>query len=249
MKPFLTTATAALLAFSAPAGAIDLSTMSEEEREIFREEVRAYLLDNPEVIMEAVAVLEQRDAQAQVAADVELVQTHSEALFNDGYSWQGGNPDGDVTLVEFVDYRCGYCRRAAPEVEELVETDGNMRVIVKEFPILGEQSMLASRFAIATQIVAGDEAYKSVHDTLIAFPGDITEAALTRIGDGLGLDSAAIVAKMDSDDVTIVIAENHRLGQAMGISGTPSFVMGDQVLRGFLPLDGMRAVAEEVRGG
>lgn len=235
-------------ALSLPAQALDLKDMSPAEREAFQAEIRAYLLENPEVIMEAVAVLEQRQAQEQAQADVDLVKANADALFTDDRSWTGGNPDGDITLVEFMDYRCGYCRRAFPEVETLVELDGNIRVIVKEFPILGEQSMLAARFAIATLQKAGDEAYKQVHDALMTFNGDITENALRRLGDGFGLEVETIIDHMDSDAVTDVIAANHALAQRMNITGTPSFVMGDQMLRGYVPLEAMQQIAADIRG-
>ncbi len=230
-----------------PVQALDLDTMNPEQRGIFREEVRAYLLDNPEVIMEAVAVLEGRQAEQQTQADIALVQDNKNELFNDGFSWSGGNAEGDITLVEFMDYRCGYCRRAAPEVHDLLEFDGNIRFVIKEFPILGEESLLASRFAIATQKIAGEDAYKSMHDALIAFNGSITEPALSRISNSLGLNTDAILNHMNSDEVTEVIAANHALGQQLGISGTPSFVMDNQMLRGYVPLAGMQQIAADIR--
>ena len=112
----------------------------------FGEQVRAYLLQNPEVIFEAVAEFERRNAQAQGDMDGALIEANAEALFNDPMSWVGGNPEGDVTLVEFLDYKCGFCKRALPEVDALLEQDDNIRVIVKELPILGAESELASRF-------------------------------------------------------------------------------------------------------
>lgn len=245
LLPVLAFATAALTAL--PGQALDLDSMSNAEREAFRAEIRSYLLDNPEVIMEAVAVLEQRQAQAQAQNDVELVKAHEQALFEDGHSWVGGNPEGDITLVEFMDYKCGYCKRAFPEVNDLLEFDGDIKLIVKEFPILGEQSELASRFAIATLQTLGDEAYAQIHDALMVFTGDITQTALNRMAEGFGLDAAAIQAEMDSDAVTKVIAENRALAQRLNISGTPSFVMEDQMLRGYLPLDEMQRVAAEIR--
>ena len=245
LLPAMALAMASLTAL--PAQALDLEDMSQPERDAFRAEIRSYLLDNPEVIMEAVAVLEQRQAEAQAQNDIELVNANSEAIFNDGHSWIGGNPDGDITLVEFMDYKCGYCKRAFPEVNDLLEFDGNIKLIVKELPILGEQSVLASRFAIATLQTLGDEAYEQIHDALMVFSGDITQTALNRMAEGFGLDAAAIEAQMDSDAVNTVIAENRALAQRLNISGTPSFVMNDQMLRGYLPLDEMQRVAAEIR--
>ena len=240
-------ALAAMATLALPAQAFDLENMTDAERDAFRTEIRDYLLENPEVIMEAVAVLEQRETAAQAESDVQMIEDHAEAIFNDDHSWDGGNPEGDLTLVEFMDYRCGYCRRAAPDVDDLVEFDGNIRFVIKEFPILGEQSMLSSRFAIATLQLEGDEAYKAAHDALITFAGDIDETSLTRIGETLGLDTDAILARMDSPEVTEVIAENHQLAKSLGISGTPSFVMGDQMLRGYVPREGMEEIVAEIR--
>lgn len=249
MKRHLLAATTIALSLTLPAQALDISAMNADEREAFRSEIRDYLLENPEVIFEAVAVMEARQAEVQAQGDVELIADNSDGLFNDPQSWQGGNPEGDITLVEFLDYRCGYCRRAFEDVEQLVETDGNIRFIIKEFPILGEQSLLASRFAIATKQVAGDDAYKAVHDAMMTVKGDFNEVTLRRLAETLGLaaDADAIMATMDSPEVDQVIAANHALGQRMDISGTPSFVMGDQMLRGYVPLDVMREIAEQIR--
>ena len=243
--PLTALATAAALAL--PAHALDLESMSTAEREAFRAEIRAYLLDNPEVIMEAVAVLEQRQAEEQAQNDAQMLQSNAEKIYNDGHSWVGGNPEGDITLVEFMDYRCGYCKRAFPEVENLVEFDGNIRLVIKEFPILGEQSVMASRFAIATLQKAGDDAYKQVHDALMTLGGDISETTLRRLGEGFGLDVVAITDHMNSDAVTKVIAENRALAQTLNITGTPSFIMDDQMLRGYVPLDAMQQIAAQIR--
>lgn len=243
------TLTAACVAIGTalPVQALDLSSLDDAERDALRAEIRAYLLENPEVIMEAVAVLEERQAAGEAAADVELVRANAEALFAAPGDWVGGNTQGDITLVEFMDYRCGYCRRAAEEVAGLLAADGNIRLVLKEFPILGEDSTAASRFAIATKQVAGDEAYKSVHDALMTYNGAMNTVGFTRLADALGLDANAIVAGMESEAVTGIIAANHALAQRLRINGTPAFVMGEQMLRGFLPQDQMQAIADEIR--
>ena len=166
---------AAGLAAAVPAAAFDVGDMTDAERKAFREEIRAYLLDNPEVLMEAIAVLEDREEAERAEADADLVAAHADALFDDGVSWVGGNPDGDVTIVEFLDYRCSYCRRAHPEIAELLAQDSDIRLIVKEFPILGEDSLMASRFAIAVHRLGGDAAYEAVHDMLITQRGGVTQ--------------------------------------------------------------------------
>ena len=138
-----------LLLFTQTAAAFDVSKMTENQRAAFRAEIRAYLLDNPEVIYEAVDILQQRQAQTETQRDLELVENNSAAIFADGYSYVGGNTEGDITLVEFVDYKCGYCRKAHSEVEELLARDGNIKLIIKEFPILGESSITSAQFANA----------------------------------------------------------------------------------------------------
>jgi protein-disulfide isomerase len=242
-------ATTALLgALATGAFAADLKEMTDEERALFRAEVRAYLFENPEVIMQAVEILQQREQQQQVQADIDLVSTHADAIFNDGYSFVGGNPDGDITLVEFLDYRCGYCKRAHGEVAELLESDGNIKWIVKELPILGDASVIASRFAIAVKQVAGGDSYHAVADALMAFQGDITLPALRRLGSTFGLDMDAVEARMDSPEVTAEIEQTRALAGLLQISGTPTFVMQDELLRGYLPLDQMQALVADKRG-
>ena len=242
-------ALAAAAAFATPAAATDLSALTDAERDAFRAEVRAYLLDNPEVLMEAIAVLEQRQANQAAADDAALLAANAAALYEDPNSWVGGNPEGSVTIVEFSDYRCGYCRKAHPEVMQLLELDGDIRYIVKEFPILGEQSTLAARFAIAVLRVAGPEAYGQVHDLLYTgMRGDVTPEALDRLATDLGLDAAPILAEMTAPEVDAIIADNLALAQRLRISGTPTFVIGDQMIRGYVPLDAMTGIVAEERG-
>ncbi len=249
MPNALAAALVTVAALAAPAvQATEIDDLTGPERQAFRDEVRAYLLDNPEVLMEAIQVLETRELQAQSESDTNLVSQHETALFEDGESWVGGNPEGDVTIVEFMDYRCGYCRRAFPEVSELVESDGNIRFVVKEFPILGEQSVLASRFAIATQRLAGEAAYEAVHDALMTQRADVTPDSLRDLAEAQGLDYAAIAAEMEAPEVARRIAETRALGSSLGIQGTPSFVIGDRMVRGYAPLEKMREIVEDTRG-
>jgi protein-disulfide isomerase len=196
---------------------------------------------------EAIAVLEERRAQLQAEADIALVTANAEALFEDAGSWVGGNPEGDITVVEFIDYRCGYCRRAYQEVEELVATDGNIRFIIKEFPILGPQSLTASQLAVAALQTGGPDAYKRVHDALMTWPGDIGPAAVARIVADAGLDPEAMAVAMESDAVNQVIEANHALAMRLRITGTPTFVIGDEMVRGYLPLAGMQAQIAAIR--
>lgn len=247
-KLLQTTAVLAGLTMGASSvSALDLSNMSEAERQAFQQEIRAYLLENPEVIFEAVEVFEARQQQAQAANDETLVAQNAAAIFDDGYSWVGGNPDGDITLVEFLDYRCGYCRRAMPEVASLLKSDGNIRLIIKEMPILGEDSVIMSRFAIATRHVAGDDAYKAAHDALMGFNGKPTDVSLGRLAGQLGLDGDAILAKMNAEEVSNELRQTQQLAQKLQITGTPTFVLETELLRGFLPADQMAILVDQIR--
>lgn len=243
------TGLAAVLAMglAMPAGALDLEAMTPAESDAFGEAVRSYLLENPEVLMEVIGILEIREAEQAAMAEQDMVGANAEELFNDGHSFVGGNPEGDVTLVEFIDYRCSFCRRAHPEVAELLSSDGNIRKIIKEFPILGDESVEASRFAISTLQTQGPEAYARVNDALIERRGDFSRRGLERLARELDLDADVILAGMDSDAVSDVIAKNRALAQRLQISGTPTFVVGNQMVRGYVPLAGMRQAVADAR--
>lgn len=238
------------LMLALPAQALDLSAMSEAERTAFRAEVRAYLLENPEVLQEAIEVLNKRyeeDARAEAKEDSDLVRVNAAELFEDDHSWVGGNPDGDVTIVEFVDYRCGYCRKASDEVAKLIKSDSNIRLILKEFPILSEDSSQSARFAIAALHVGGKDAYKAAHDRLMTLRGHASDENLSRLAEDLGLDAKAVLAAMNTPRVDEILEENYALAQRLRISGTPTFVVGDQMLRGYVPLEGMQQIVAKVR--
>lgn len=234
-------------ATSFQASALDLTDMSDAERSAFGAAVREYLLSNPEVLVEVINLLEQRQNQAQVQGDKDLIAANASALFADGFSFVGGNPDGDITIVEFLDYRCGYCKRAHPEVKALLKQDGNIRYIIKEFPILGEQSTLASRFALSVKITEGDEAYFTVHNALMEANGQVTDGSLRRLARTVGLDVDAVMDGMDNPTIDLILQTNYQLAQVMQITGTPSFVMGNTMMRGYAPLDTMKQVVAEQR--
>lgn len=248
MTRFLTSASlAAFVGLGSPALAFDIADMTEAERQVFGEEVRAYLMENPQVIIDAVNELERQQQAAQGGIDGALVADNHDAIFDDGFSHVGGNPEGDITLVEFLDYRCGYCRKAHAEVHELIKSDGNIRYITKEFPILGAESLASSQFAIAVRQVAGDEAYVNANNTLIAFNGQVNDTSLRRMAEALGVDADAVMDRMDSPEVAKVISDTRDLARTLKINGTPTFVLEDVMLRGYLPLDSMRQIVDEVR--
>ena len=239
--------TACLLAFPTFSGG--LGEMTPAERAIFREEVKAFLIENPEVITEALNVLQTRQDMADLARDQQLLADNAALLFNDANSWVGGNPDGDITVVEFMDYRCGYCRKAKEAVEELVKSDGNIRFVLKEFPILGDDSVASSRFAVAVLQLHGPDAYKAAHDALIMLRGSPDAETLGRLAADLGIDPAPVLARMNADEVTAVLAANRALADVMSLSGTPAFAINKTLLRGYVPLDGLRAIVADERAG
>jgi protein-disulfide isomerase len=239
----------ALILTTASPSLADLTALTTEERTAFQAEIRAYLLENPEVLVEAYKVLQDREAETAAAQDQVVLSENEDFIFNDPASWVGGNPEGDLTVVEFMDYRCGYCRKAYDEVADLVATDGNIRFVVKEFPILGDDSIASSRFAIATRLLHGDAAYAAAHDALIALRGTPDSETLARLATDLGHDPQPLLDRMASEEVTAIISANHAIASQLNITGTPTFVVGTTLLRGYLPEEDMRKVVAEARGG
>lgn len=227
--------------------AAGLGDMSDAERADFRAEVRAYLLENPEVILEAIQVLEQREAAAEAQGDLELVQTNFAELTRDGYSWVGGNPDGAITIVEFSDYRCAFCKRAHPEIKALLEANDDVRFVLKEFPILGADSTLASKAAISVLINQGSDIYGAFQDLVMLHNGAINIKTLSRLVGEVGGDADLMVEHLDDPVVEQIIAKNRALATRMKITGTPSFLIGTEMLRGFAPASAMQNFVDRAR--
>ena len=244
MRPIL--AALMLGAAALPAQAFDPAAMSDTEREAFGAAVRAYLMDNPEVLVEAITVLEERRLGDEAQTDQALVAANRDAIFDDGHSWVGGNPEGSLTMVEFVDYRCSVCRSVYEEVEGIVASDGDIRFVLKEFPILGQESEMASRFAVAVQQIAGEESYKRAHDALMVMGERVNGDSLTALAHRLDLDADAILNRMQTEEVSTVLRANRQLAERMGVMGTPTFVIGNEMLRG-VPRGGLEAVIAAIR--
>lgn len=236
-----------MVLFTGLASAQNFTDMNDADTAAFGAAVRAYLLDNPEVIMEAVAVLEQRQQQDAASSDQDLVAQYYEQIFNDGYSAVSGNPDGAIQIVEFSDYKCGYCKRAYPELLVLIENNPDIRFVLKEYPILGAESVLSARAAISVLINEGNEAYERFHNALMLENGPLTDLSLPLMAETVGIDSAKMIETMNTALVTQIIQTNRTLGQQMQISGTPTFVFGDQMVRGYVPLAQMQQIVDEIR--
>jgi protein-disulfide isomerase len=223
------------------------SPFSETDRAALHAEIRAYLLENPEILMEVIQLLEEKQRVATEEGDRDLIASNAAQIFDDGFSWVGGNPEGSFTVVEFLDYQCSFCRKAQPELTEMIESDGDIRLIVKEMPILGPGSELAARAAMATLITKGPEAYGALHDRLMELKGEITDVSLDQALAEAGLDPAAIRPAMQDPEVDRRLAATRELAATLAISGTPTFVFDDRMVRGYLPLAQMRDLVGQVR--
>jgi protein-disulfide isomerase len=209
-------------------GAIKADPIPQELRRAFEGVVRDYLLKNPAVIREAMQVLQAREeAEKQAAASLAMKQYRSELLQN-ANSPVGGNPKGDITIVEFFDYNCGYCKRVVPTVAAVLRNDPNVRVVYKEFAILGPQSVVAARAALAAK---RQGKYHEFHVALMsAERADENSVAAT--ARALGLDYAQLVKDMGDPAIEEQLERNYRLATAIGINGTPAFVIGDRLVPG-----------------
>ncbi len=213
-------------------------------KEQFGDQVRAYLMENPKVIREVIQELGRVETAEEERQKSEALSKFRGELENDGYSFVAGNPDGDVTIVEFFDYRCGYCKQSFPDLMKTVETDGNIRLVLKEFPILGEDSVLASRAAMAAQM---QNKYMEFHTTLMASRGSISIERLTEIAQTIGMDVEQFKTDIESAEITDRIGNTYRLANALNITGTPAFVIGGKLAGGAIPGSQMIALVEQAR--
>lgn len=216
------------------------------DRAALRAEIRAYLLENPEVIYEAIQILEERRRLAEATAELDLVRANAEALRNDGYS-HVVNPEGTLTVVEFFDYRCGYCKRAHPDMQSLVRMNRDIRYVRKEFPILGPDSLLAARAAIAVQLLGDGEKYAAFSDKLMEFGGPINDQVIDKLAERVGVDPKAMRARMDDPEIARRLEATRALAERLNVGGTPTFVFGDKIVRGFIPLEEMAKVVQLAR--
>ena len=222
--------------------------MSTEPAELdpFEQRVREYLLQNPEVIMEALQILQERQRAAEAEGLKRTIAERSDEILNDPDAPVGGNPAGDVTLVEFFDYNCPYCRRVAPTVVELEETDPDLRLVYKEFPILGPGSQFAARAALASR---KQGKYVAFHNAVMQASEQVTEESVMEIARTVGLDPEQLKTDMQDPAIQEAIARNLRLANALGITGTPSFIIGEEVVPGAVDLRTLQSLIGRARRG
>ena len=223
-----------------------VAPFSAEQTQAVETIVERYLLENPELMVRVFQNLEARQ-QAQRDAQVrDMLAANRDELVDDGRSLVLGNPNGDVTVVEFFDYRCGYCKQAHPTVKALIEADPNVRVVLKEFPILGPNSVIATQAAIASR---EQGLYAEFHDALLEHEGNLTEDAVYEIARGLGMDMSKLREDMGAPVVRETIAANMALAQKLAIDGTPTFIIGDALMPGAVGLPALKRAVETARTG
>lgn len=213
------------------------------ERQEIEGIIADYILENPEIIYRALQVLQERQQAAQAEQARLALDNHRDALERDPNSPVAGNPEGDVAVVEFFDYRCPYCKRVAPDVERLVDQDPNVRVVYKEWPILGPESTFAARAALAAR---EQDQYLPFHERIMALD-EVTERTVMAVARDLGLDLDRLREDMAAPATEAHIRETAQLAEALGISGTPAFVIGDQVVPGAAGYEALSGYVEAAR--
>lgn len=206
--------------------------------------VREYLLNNPGVIFEAARRYQGKQKRLQAERDRAAVKQHEKQLLEAPAASVGGNPEGDVTLVEFFDYRCGACKRFAPLLTRLTKQDPNLRIVYKELPILGPDSVHAAQAALAAQ---NQGHYLEFHAALMATAFPLTNEAVTVAARSVGLDVDQLERDMETPKVLNVLDNNHRLGKAMHINSTPTLIVGDNIIRGPMPIRKLLKMITRVR--
>src|SRR5918993_513881 len=242
-----TAALAGLLAFAPAAMAQQGGGFSEEQKQAIGAAVRDYLLKHPELLQEVMAELEKRQAEQQKVAQAGALKESRQTLLNAPHSIVAGNLQGDVTLIEFFDYNCGYCKRALPGVRALAKSDSKLRIVLKDFPVLGPESVEASRVSLAVKNqLTGDKLF-DFHVKLMETRGRINGERAIAVARELGVDTAKLQRDMESAEVKQAIQDNVVLGDKLGLSGTPAFVVGDEVISGAVGIEPLRNTVAGVR--
>lgn len=239
-----------VLACMANQGQTQSTSFSDEKRRAFEAILKDYLLRNPEIVQEALVELERRQQVAQEAARSAVLRDERTKLVNSPHDMVVGNPAGDVSLVEFFDYNCSYCRKAKSDVDALIKGDPRLRIVLKEFPVLGPDSVEASRVAVAAKLQLSPDKMRVFHDRLMATRGRANGEKALALATELGANVAKLQKDMQGDMVNAVLQENTALADRLGISGTPTFILNDDIIMGAVGLEPLRqAIANTRRCG
>ena len=221
-----------------------MAAADELTEDRIKELVLEAIRENPGIVFEAAQLFEEQQQANQALVAAQVLATEREALERDPNAPVLGNPDGDVTVVEFFDYNCPYCRRVKPHMEALLATDPNVRVVYREWPILGEGSVFAARAALASR---NQGKYEEFHWAMMELSGRAEEASVMRAAEDIGLDVVQLRRDMNAPEIDEHIATSMRLSRAMGFSGTPSFVIGDSLAPGLIDADQMISLVNQAR--
>ena len=230
-----------VLAGSAPAFALD-----EAETKQVEQIIRDYLLKNPELMIEVQQALEVKQQEIAKQQATAALQQNAEKIFASPHQAVIGNPEGDVTVVEFFDYNCGYCQRAMNDMNTLLTGDPKLKFVLKELPILSQGSVDASRVSTAVYRLM-PEKYAEFHNRLLGSQGQKDGARAMQVAQEMGLDTAGLQAEAEKEDVVIAFQEANDLATKLGINGTPSYVIGDEVVFGALGADVLKSKIDNVR--
>lgn len=231
---------------TATASAASTATFSEDQSKDIARIAHDYLLEHPEVIREAIQALQAKEENAKADLQVQALKDKKDQVFGDPASPFAGNPVGDVTIVEFFDYKCPYCKQVSPALEGLLQSDKGLKLVFKEFPILGDPSVLASRAALAA---AKQEKYLPFHQAMMAYRGELDLNSIASVAAGVGLDAEKLVADMKSEEVEKQLTANHDLALALSIRSTPTFIIGDKVIPGALSIERLQDLITDFRKG
>jgi protein-disulfide isomerase len=249
-RPFAAALLAILLAVPAAAPARAQSFTGEQRGEI-EVIIKEYLLSHPELLQEVMTELEKRQATAETEKHRAAVTEYSAAIFTSPRQVTLGNPQGDVTVVEFFDYNCGYCKRAMGDMLDLMKNDGKLKFVLKEFPVLGEGSVQAAQVAAAVRMQdkSGGKKYLEFHQKLLGGRGPADKARALAAAKETGFDMARIEKDIGSDEVKATLEENFKIAEALGLNGTPSYVVGNDVVVGAVGLSTLKEKVNAARCG
>ena len=221
-----------------------------EQRGEIEQIVREYLLAHPQLLEEVMTELERIKTQAEAEKHRMAVKDNAVTIFSSPRQVNLGNPQGDVTMVEFFDYNCGYCKRAMSDMLDLLKTDGKLKVVLKEFPVLGEGSMQAAQVAVAVRMQdKTGKKYLDFHQKLLSGRGPADKARALAVAKEVGLDMRQLEKDMASDEVKATLEESFKLAEAMGLNGTPSYVVGPNVVIGAVGLAALKEKVNTARCG
>lgn len=217
---------------------------NDSQRSELGDIIRDYLLKNPEVLRDAFQELQRREQVAEAEAAQQALSKNATSIYRSEGDLVVGNPNGSVTMVEYFDYNCGYCKRALPDVLKMIETDSDLRVVLKEYPILGPGSSYAARAALASR---QQGKYWEFHLALLEQRGAISEPKVIAVAEKVGLDVDKLKTDMESEDIQRILAENMSVAQSLGINGTPAFIVGEQVIPGAVGYSALVGAVSRVR--